>query len=627
LQRLLALWDRAKRGEGQVGLIGGEAGIGKSYLCEFLLGHLVEEPHATLRYQCSPHHLNSAFYPVISQLERAMGFEPADTPALKFQKLEAALSQAVEPTQEDILLYAALLSIAIPEREAALGLIPQRQKDLTIAALSRHLLSLADKQPLIVVLEDTHWIDSSTLELVDRVIALIKAARVLFLINFRHEFMPQWRREPHVTMLRLDRMGREQCCAIISGVIGNKALPREVEEQIINRADGSPLFVEELAKSVLQTELVQGVGDRHITAYPLLSLAVPESLLDSLTARLDRLGPAKEVAQIAAVIGREFSKSLLAAAAPELVNSLQAALAQLLASGVILASGEVPDATYTFKHALVRDAAYATLSRGKRQRLHGRVVDALEKNFSFTIKTQPELLAHHLAQAGFIERAIDYLQRAGQRSIERSANAEAIGHLTRALELLQSTPDNLQRKRAAFPLEVMLSKAMITSYGYTAGSTRETLLRARTLIDDSTDRLQKFAVLFGLWASHYTAGEPAKLRGAAVEFLAEAERTNDPAVLCVAHRLAGTTNVALGEFAAALDHLKLARMLYDSERDAGYHEFGQDSGTSERHAGYHQFGQDIGASALCYLSWALWHLGYVDQASEAATSTPICWAR
>jgi predicted ATPase len=378
------------------------------------------------------------------------------------------------------------------------------------------------------------------------------------------------------------------------------------------------LFVEELAKSVLQTELVQGVGDRHITADPLPPVAIPATLLDSLTARLDRLGPAKEVAQIGAVTGREFSQSLLAAAAPEF-NSLQAALAQLLASGVILVSGEVSDATYTFKHALVRDAAYAALSRGKRQRLHSRVVDALEKNFSFTIKTQPELLAHHLAQAGFIERAIDYLQRAGQRSIERSANAEAIGHLTRALELLQSRPDNPQRKRAAFPLEVMLSQAMIASYGYTAGSTRETLLRARALIDDSTDRLQKFAVLFGLWASHYTAGEPAKLRGAAVEFLAEAERTNDPAVLCVAHRLVGTTYVALGEFAAALDHLKLARMLYDSERDAGYHQFGQDSGTSERHAGYHQFGQDIGASALCYLSWALWHLGYVDQASEAAT--------
>ena len=275
---MLALWDRAKRGEGQVALICGEAGIGKSHLCEFLLGRLVGEPHATLRYQCSPHHLNSPFYPVISQLEHAMGFEQADTPSLKFEKLEAALSQAVEPTQEDVLLYAALLSIATPEREPSLDLTPQRQKDLTIAALSRHLLSLADKQPLIVVLADAHWIDSSTLELVNRIIPLIKTARVFFLIKFRPEFMPQWLSEPHVTMLRLDRMGREQCHAIISEVIGDNALPREAEEQIINRADGVPLFVEELTKSVLESQLVQDVGDRHIAVGPLPPLAVPASL-------------------------------------------------------------------------------------------------------------------------------------------------------------------------------------------------------------------------------------------------------------------------------------------------------------------------------------------------------------
>ena len=262
LQRLLALWDRAKRGEGQVALICGEAGIGKSHLCEFLIGRLVGEPHATLRYQCSPHHLNSAFYPVISQLEHTIGFERTDLPEVKLGKLEAALSQAFAPTKEDVLLYAALLSIATPEREPSLDLTPQRQKDLTIAAFSRHLLSLADKRPLIVVLEDAHWIDSSTLELLNRLIPLITTVRVLLLIKFRPEFMPQWLGEPHVTMLRLDRMGREQCHAIISEVIGNDALPREAEEQIIDKADGIPLFVEELTKSVLEFKLVEDVGDR-----------------------------------------------------------------------------------------------------------------------------------------------------------------------------------------------------------------------------------------------------------------------------------------------------------------------------------------------------------------------------
>jgi DNA-binding response OmpR family regulator/class 3 adenylate cyclase/predicted ATPase len=600
LQRLLALWDRTKRGEGQVGLISGEAGIGKSHLCEFLLGHLVER-YAILRYQCSPHHLNSPFYPVVTQLEHAMGLEQADTPALKFEKLKTALSQAVEPTDEDVLLYAALLSISIPERD--LGLTPQRQKDLTIATLSRHLLRLADKQPLIVALADAHWVDSSTLELVDRIIPLIKSARVLLLISFRPEFMPQWLSEAHVTMLRLDRMDREQCHAIVSDVIGDKALPREVKEQIIDKADGIPLFVEELAKSVLESELVQEAGDRYSASGPLPPFTVPATLLDSLTARLNQLGPAKEVAQIGAVIGRKFSHPLLAAAALESTNSLQSALAQLIASGVIFQSGELPDATYTFKHALVRDAAYATLCREKRQRLHCRVADALERNFSLTIETQPELLAHHLEQAGFVERAIDYLRKAGRRSIERSANAEAIGHLTQALQLLQPRSDSPQRKRAAFALEVMLSQAMIASYGYAAPSTREALLRARALIDESTDSLQKFSVLYGLWASYYVAVELAKQQDTARDFLAEAERANDAAVLCVAHRLVGTTYVQMGEFAEGSRHLKLARALYNSERRVGHH----------------QFGQDIGASVLCYLAWALWHLGYVDQASEAAS--------
>ena len=226
LQRLLALWDRAKRSQGQVALVCGEAGIGKSHLCEFVLGHIGEEPHATLRYQCSPHHLNSPFYPVISQLEHAMGFEQTDTPELKLEKLEAALSQAVEPTQEDIYLYAQLLSIATPEPKPSTKLTPQRQKDLTIAALSRHLQCLADKQPLIIVLADAHWIDSSTLELVNKIIPLIKTTRVLFLIKFRPEFIPQWAHEPHVTMLRLERMGRQDSLALISEVTGDNETAR-----------------------------------------------------------------------------------------------------------------------------------------------------------------------------------------------------------------------------------------------------------------------------------------------------------------------------------------------------------------------------------------------------------------
>ena len=533
-----------------------------------------------------------------------MGFEQTDTPELELEKLEAALSQAVEPTQEDICLYAQLLSIPTLEPKPSMKLTPQRRKDLTIAALSRHLQCLADKQPLIIVLADAHWIDSSTLELVNNIIPLIKTTRVLFLIKFRPEFIPQWAHEPHVTMVHLERMARQDSLALISEVTGDTKLPAVLQEQIINRADGVPLFIEELTKTVLESELVQNVGDRYVAVGLPDSLAIPVSLLDSLTARLDRLGAAKEVAQIGAVIGREFSHTLLAAVASQSASSLQAALEQLATSELISISGEPPDATYAFKHALVRDAAYATLSRAKRQRFHIRIADALERGFPSTTETQPELVAHHLAQAGFNARAVDHLRTAGQRAIERSANAEAIGHLTRALELLQSSHDSPQSKRAQFSVEAMLGQAMIARYGYAAPRTRQTLLRARTLIDDSTNPSHKFPVLYGIWASHYVAAEAAKQRSAAVEFLTEAERIRDTALKCIGHRLVGTTHVTMGEFATGLHHLKQARALYNPEHHARYR---------------HQYGQDIGASTLCYLSWALWHLGYVEQASAAAS--------
>src|SRR5262249_12354809 len=318
----------------------------------------------------------------------------------------------------------------------------------------------------------------------------------------------------------------------------------------------------------------------------------------------DRLGPAKEIAQIGAVIGREFSQSLLAAVVPESTNSLQTALGQLAASELVFISQKGANTVYKFKHALVQDAADDTLSRAKRQQLHSRVAHALQNRFPLTIETEPEVLAYHFGRAGLTERAIDYLLRAGRRSIEQSANAEALAHVRRALELLQALPDTPDRKRASFLVEMLLGQAMIAAYGYAAPKTRETLLRARMLIDDTTDLTQKFAVLYGVWASYYVAGETATQRPLAVEFLAEAERTPNTALQCIAHRIVGTTDLTMGEFTGGLHHLKQARAAYDSEHHATYR---------------HQYGQDIGASALCYLSWALWHLGYVEQASEAAT--------
>ena len=495
LQQLLTLWDRAKRGKGQVALVCAETWMGKSHLCEAFLGHIAEEPHAAIRYQCSPQHLNSAFFPVISQLEHALGFEANDTPQIKLKKLEAALSPAVGATRDEIGSYAALLSTATPAREPSSSSTPQRKKDLTVAALTRYLLNLSHKRPLIIVLSDAHWIDSSTLELINRTIPLIKAARILLVIKFRPEFIPQWVGEPHVTTLRLGPLGREQSRTIISEVTGGKKLPQEIEEQIIEKTDGVPLFVQELTKTVLELELLRDVGDQYVAARPLPAFAVPSTLLDSLTARLDRLGPAKEIAQIGAVIGREFSYPLLAAVVPLWANSLKATLARLVDSEVIFVSAGLPNETYTFKHAIVQDAAYAMLSRQKRQQLHSRIADALENSFPYMIEAQPELLAHHLAQAGSIERGIDYLRKAGQRSIERSANVEAIGHLTGALGLLQSLPNSPERKQTGLDLQVMMAQAMIASHGYAAPSTLRILLQAKELIDEFDLSLTKICHL------------------------------------------------------------------------------------------------------------------------------------
>jgi DNA-binding response OmpR family regulator/class 3 adenylate cyclase/predicted ATPase len=602
LQRLLALWEQVKAGEGQVVLLCGEAGIGKSRVCEVFLERIIAEPHVTVRYQCELHHANSPFYPVINQLEHAANFRPGDTPNIKLRKLETIASEGGAATPADIRFWASLLSIPTDELPAS-GETPQQQKDLTIGVLIRHILGLARTMPVVVELSDAHWADSNTLKLISRIIASIRTAQVFVVVNFRPEFFPQWLDEPHVTMLRLDRLGRERTEAIIKDIAGHKTLSPELCAEIINKTDGVPLFVEELTKSVLESGMLQIPGDGLTTPGSPSPLAIPTTLLGSLTARLDRLGSAVEIAQIGATIGREFSYRLLAAVAPMSGGALDAVLAQLVAPELIFVRGEPPDSTYVFKHALVQDAAYSTLVRAKRQQLHGTIANAIEEGFPETVETKPELLAHHLIQAGLTERAINYLRKAGRRTIERSANAEAVQHLTQALELLQTRPEGPARAREALQLEVLLSQAMIAAYGYAAPATVEVLLRAKAHIDDLTDPSQKMAILYGIWACHYVGGEVAKQTGAAAEFLTEAERNKDATALCVAHRIVGTTYLTKGNLTAALPHLAQAQALYNPQYAAPRQ---------------YQYGQDVGAAALCYLSWALWLRGSVDQAFQVA---------
>jgi class 3 adenylate cyclase/DNA-binding response OmpR family regulator/predicted ATPase len=603
LRQMSTLWEGTKGGKGQVVLLCGEAGIGKSRLADTWLDRITGEPHTTIMYQCSPHHTNSPFFPVINQLEHATHFAREDTPEVRLRKLEVVLSQAGAATLAHTPLYAALLSIPSDRFYSSPDLTPQRRRVLTIAALTERVLGLALMRPVIIVLGDAHWIDASTLELLGRYIVSIKTARVFILVSFRPEFFPPWLNESHVTILRLDRLSHEQTGIIVSDVAGDKELPRELHEQITRKADGVPLFAEELTKTVLASRQLQDAGALYGAAGPPSPFAIPMTLSDSLTERLDRLGAFKRIAQISSVIGREFSYSLLASVAPASGPSLQNALEHLAACELIFARGKPPDSAYIFKHSLVQDAAYASMVRSDRQQLHSQIADALMARFPETIEMQPELMAHHLSQAGLTGRAIEYLGKAGRRAVERSANAEAIRHLQRALDMVGSLPDSPERRRSALGWEVMLGQAVIAERGYAAPETKKVLLEARTLFDDLTDPSQKFAILYMRWACHYVGGEISEQTDAATEFLVEAERHNDTAVLCIAHRLVGTTCVTTGEFAAGLHHLERARALYNSEHHACYR---------------HQYGQDIGAAALCYLSWALWHLGYVDQASAVA---------
>jgi class 3 adenylate cyclase/predicted ATPase len=602
LALLMNLWERARKGEGQVALICGEPGIGKSRISIALVNEIAQDDPAIIRWQCSPHHINSPLYPVIRNLERGARLDRDDSAAIRLEKLETLLSRVGQSTLADAPLFAALLSIPSVGRYPPLDLTPQRQKDLTIDALIRQALAYTSKRPVLFLLEDAHWADPTTLELLNRTIEAIRSSPFFTLITFRPDFFSPWLDRSHVTMLRLERLSRDEVGAMLADLTAGKRLPTEVSEIILNKTDGVPLFVEEMTKAILETGVLEDVGGRYVLQGPIAVPSIPVTLHDSLVARLDRLAPIKEVAQIGAAIGREFPYRLLAALAPMSGTSLDSALAQLTAADLIYGRGQPPDSVYVFKHALVQDAAYSGLLRSKRQQLHSNIADALRAQFPQVVETQPELMAHHLKEGGLPKQAIDFFRKAGQRAIERSAFAEAIGHLTRALELLGSGAGDAQR-RTALELEVLLAQATLAGCGYAAPETQKAYLRAKALFDDWTEPAQKFAVLYGLWASYYVGGDVAKQRVASAEFLAEAERHSVPSALCLSHRTVGTTYVTMGEFEAGRRHLEKARALYER---------GFESAQT-----YH-YGQEIGATALCYLCWALWQLGHVDQAVDVA---------
>jgi hypothetical protein len=443
---LLRRWARVKAGDGQIMLVSGEAGLGKSRISAAFEERLHGEPHLRLRYFCSPYHQDSALFPVIDQLGRAAGFTRDDPPASKLAKLEALLAPTAPP-DEDMAFLADLMSLPASERHPLPNLSPQRKKERTLEALMGQLDGLAHEKPVVTVWEDAHWLDPTSWELLDLTVERVRSLPVLLIVTFRPEFQPPWTGQPQVSMLALNRLDRRDCTALISQIAGSKALPDEVVFQIAARTDGVPLFVEELTKSILERGLLREENDRYVLDRPLEPLAIPATLHASLLARLDRLRSARPVAQIGAAIGRQFSYALARAVSRLPEDELQAALGQLVASELVFQRGTPPDAVYSFKHALVQDAAHGSLLRNARQHLHAQIAETLENHSSEITENQPELLAQHYAAAGLVEKAAAFWGKAGHRSVARSAMAEAAAQLQKGLDQLALLPDIPERRQ------------------------------------------------------------------------------------------------------------------------------------------------------------------------------------
>jgi class 3 adenylate cyclase/predicted ATPase len=617
LELLVQCWTRAKSGEGQVVLLSGEAGIGKSRLSAAIMEAIAPEPHTLLRYLCSPQHADSAFYPIIGQLERAARFAHGDTPQAKLDKFDALLAQTSMPRQ-DVALLADLLSLQNDGRYPALDdLAPEQRRQRTLAALGAQVEILARSSPVLMIVEDAHWGDPTSLEEFGRTVDRITNLRVLMIVTFRPEFEAPWVGQPHVTALALNRLGHREVGSMIDHVIGNKPLPADIRKDIIERTDGIPLFVEEMTKAVLEAE-----GElealQTAAAVPSPALAVPASLHASLMARLDRLGPAKEVAQIGAAIGREFSHALLAAVAHKPELELGFSLDRLIRAGLLFRKGVPPHATYLFKHALVQEAAYGTLLRQPRRALHARIADTFERQFAEMAEGQPDLLARHCTEAGLIDKAAALWGKAGLRSLERSALVEAIEQLRRALGQIATLPSTPALRREEIRLQVALIYPLQHVKGLAGPEAKAASERALRLIEQAEtlgeapeDPLPLFLALYGLLQAVFTAFDGDVAGKRAAQILALAEKQGGRLPLMLGHRAMGVTSVITGNFAQGRVHLDQVIALYDPV---------------ERRSLAMRLVQDPRVVALYYRSLALWALGY-PEAARADTEQALREAR
>jgi class 3 adenylate cyclase/predicted ATPase len=605
IELLLRRWARVKAGDGQVVLVSGEAGLGKSRITAALAERLHAEPHTRLRYFCSPYYQDSALFPFIDQLGRASGFARDDMPAAKFEKLEALLALAAPP-DEDVAFLADLLSLPGSERYPLPNLSPQRKKERTLEALIRQLEGLAHQQPVVMVFEDAHWIDPTSRELLDLTVERVGSLPVLLIVTFRPEFLPPWTGQPQVSMLALNRLDRRDRTVLVEQIASGKTLPDDVVSQIADRTDGVPLFVEELTKSVLESGLLREEKDRYVLDGALPAFAIPTSLNDSLMARLDRLASVRHVAQIGAAIGREFPYALLHAVSRPPEDELQAALGRLVASELVLQRGAPPEAVYTFKHALVQDAAHGSLLRSSRQQLHAQIAEALEAHSPELMDSQPEFLAQHYAEAGLVEKSVAYWGKAGQRSAARSAMAEAEAPFHKGLDQLALLPDNPERQRQELEFWIALGAVLQAVKGYAAPETGDAYARAGELWEQLGSPTEFLQVPYGQSRYHASRGELDLTQRLDEDLLRISRQRNDSAGLVLGHLSSGRNLRFAGRFAPSRSHLEAGLALYDP--------------ISHR-ALVHQAGIHPHVNAQAVLRIVLFCLGFPDKAlaqSQAA---------
>jgi class 3 adenylate cyclase/predicted ATPase len=604
LDLLRRRWIQAKSGEGHVVLISAEPGIGKSRLTEALLERIAAEKPARLRFFCSPHHQDSALYPVIRQLERAAGFVRDDLPTAKHDKLAALIGNS--GSAHDLPLLAELLGLPDGVSPALPEMAPQRKKELTFEALLRQLETLARSGPVLMVFEDLHWIDPTTRELLDRTIARVECLPVLLIATFRTEFVPPWTGQPHVTMLALSRLGRRDSVALVGQLLtGAAALPADTVDEIIARTDGVPLFLEEMTKVVLEAA-VSSTASRPIGALPGARLAVPPTLQASLMARLDRLGPASgEAAQTGAAIGREFSYELMQAASLWSETEMREALDRLVSAGLVFQRGTPPTAEYQFKHALVQDTAYGTLLRGPRQALHARIAKGLRARSPDIVDRAPEILAHHLTEAGEPDCAAPWWLQAGRRAAGRSANIEAAAHLTRGIVALSGLAETPERNRLELDLQLLLGPALLPNRGYGSPEANEAYRRATELAERLGDDRARFAATWGLWVTTQGSDRRGEITlrhlGDMVQI---ADRVGDPELTLQAHHSAWTSLFWRGGLVRSEDHIRQGLALYDPHK--------------HRHHALVFGGHDPGVCGNGHGAVALWLLGYPDQGAQRA---------